>query len=131
MSLFLAAVMPCSSQLCSVAADGPDAATTRQTIEVVFDTIHRLFGVGIGEHLGYVMTGSWTVIVAVSILSTTVVAPWIGLVGLPIGGALLVGSLEFVGPNERDGWSVAGTIVPFAYVAWSLWLVTLGIALLV
>jgi hypothetical protein len=114
-----------------VAADGPDAATTRQTIEVVFDTIHRLFGVGIGEHLGYVMTGSWTVIVAVSILSTTVVAPWIGLVGLPIGGALLVGSLEFVGPNERDGWSVAGTIVPFAYVAWSLWLVTLGIALLV
>jgi hypothetical protein len=36
--------------------------------------------------------------------------------------ALLIGSLEFVGPNEKDGWPLAGTIVPIAYIAWSLWL---------
>lgn len=113
-----------------VAADGPDAAPTRQTIEVMFATIHRLLGVGIGEHLGYLLTGAWTVLVAVSTLSTTAVAPWLGWVGLPIGVALLVGSLEFVGSNERDGWSVAGTIVPIAYIAWSLWLVALGIGLM-
>lgn len=112
-----------------VAAEGPDAAPTRQTIEVMFATIHRLLGVGIGEHLGYLLTGAWTVLVAVSILSTTAVAPWLGWVGLPIGVALLLGSLEFVGPNERDGWSVAGTIVPVAYVVWSLWLIALGIGL--
>lgn len=44
--------------------------------------------------------------------------------------ALLIGTLEFVGPNERDGGPVAGTIVPFAYVAWSLWLIALGVFLL-
>jgi hypothetical protein len=46
-----------------------------------------------------------------------------------IGLALLVGTLEFVGPNEPEGWKLAGTIVPVAYVAWSAWLVALGIAL--
>jgi hypothetical protein len=36
--------------------------------------------------------------------------------GLPIGLALLIGTLEFMGPNEKDGWS--------------LWLVALGVFLL-
>jgi hypothetical protein len=113
-----------------VAADGEDAAATRQTIEVTFATLHRLLGVGIGEHLGYLLTGLWTVLVAVSILSTAVLPGWLGVVGLPIGIALLVGTLEFVGPNEKDGWQLAGTIVPIAYIAWSLWLIALGVFLL-
>jgi hypothetical protein len=113
-----------------VAADGPDAAATRRTIEVVFATLHRLIGVGIGEHLGYLLTGIWTLLVAASILATAVLPGWIGVVGLPIGVALLIGTLEFVGPNEKDGWPLAGTIVPIAYIAWSLWLVALGVFLL-
>ncbi len=58
------------------------------------------------------------------------VAPWLGWVGFPIGAALMLGSLEFVGPNERAGWSVAGTIVPIAYVAWSVRLIALGIGVI-
>ena len=111
------------------AADGPAAASTRQTVEVLFAAFHRLFGVGIGEHLGYLLTGLWTILAAVSIVSTTVLPPWLGWIGVVIGAALLLGSLEFVGPNEKGGWSLAGTIVPIAYVAWSLWLVALGIGL--
>jgi hypothetical protein len=114
-----------------VAADGPDAASTRRTIEVVFATLNRLLGVGIGEHLGYLLTGLWTILVAASIVSTAPVAPWIGWIGVPIGVALLLGSLEFVGPNEKTGWSLAGIIVPIAYIAWSLWLVAIGIGLIV
>ena len=45
-----------------VAADGPDAAATRRAIEVTFATLHRLLGVGIGEHLGYLLTGVWTLL---------------------------------------------------------------------
>ena len=44
---------------------------------------------------------------------------------------MVVGSLEFAGRNERDGWPLAGRIVPIAYIAWSIWLVTLGVFLLV
>jgi hypothetical protein len=116
-----------------VAADADPATgpATRAAIEVTFGTLHRLLGVGIGEHLGYLLTGGWTLLVAASIVVTTVVPAWLGIVGLPIGIALLVGSLEFVGPNERDGWPLAGTIVPIAYIAWSVWLIVLGILLLV
>ena len=113
-----------------VAAEGPDAEATRRTIEVVFATLHRLLGVGIGEHLGYLLTGLWTLLVAGSVLSTAVLPGWLGLIGIPIGVGLIVGTLEFVGPNEEHGWPLAGTIVPIAYIAWSLWLIALGIALL-
>jgi hypothetical protein len=113
-----------------VAADGPDAVATRRSIEVLFATLHRLLGVGIGEHLGYLLTGAWTLLVATSILSTDVLPGWLGWIGIPTGAAMLIGALEFVGPNEERGWKLAGTIVPIAYVAWSIWLIALGIGLL-
>jgi hypothetical protein len=112
------------------AGDGPDGAATRQTIEVVFATLHRLLGVGIGEHLGYLLTGLWTLLVAASVMSTAVLPGWLGLIGIVIGIALLIGTLEFVGPNEEHGWPLAGTIVPVAYIAWSAWLIALGVGLL-
>jgi hypothetical protein len=112
------------------AADGPAGDATRDSIAVVFATLHRLLGVGIGEHLGYLLTGLWTLLVAGSILSTAVLPGWLGIVGVPIGIALLVGTLEFVGPNEPDGWPLAGTIVPIAYIAWSIWLIALGVFLI-
>jgi hypothetical protein len=113
-----------------VAAEGPDADATRRSIELTFATLHRLLGVGIGEHLGYLLTGLWTLLVSASILSTAILPDWLGVIGLPIGVALLIGTLEFVGPNEKHGWALAGMIVPIAYVGWSLWLVALGVFLL-
>ncbi len=113
-----------------VGADGPDDAATRRAIEVVFATLHRLLGVGIGEHLGYLLTGAWTLLVAASIISTAVLPVWLGLIGIPIGVVLLVGALEFVGPNEESGWALAGMIVPIAYIAWSVWLAALGVGLI-
>ncbi len=110
----------------------------QRAIVVEFATLNRLFGVGIGEHLGYLLTGFWTLIVAFSIAARgpspgvpEVLPVWIGLVGLPIGVALVVGSLEFVGRNEPAGWKLAGTIVPIAYIAWSLWLVAMGVLVLI
>ena len=113
-----------------IAAEGPDAAATRRTVEVVFATLHRLLGVGVGEHLGYLLTGIWTLLVAGSVVSTTVLPGWLGLIGIPIGLGLLVGTLEFAGPKEEHGWALAGTVVPIAYIAWSIWLIALGLGLL-
>lgn len=113
------------------APEGPAGDATRDTVATVFATQHRLLGVGVGEHLGYLLTGLWTLTVGASIVATAVLPSWLGMVGLPIGAALLVGTLEFVGPNERDGWPFAGTIVPIAYIAWSLWLIALGMFLVV
>ena len=113
------------------APDGPEGDAARVTVATIFATLHRLLGVGIGEHLGYMLTGLWTLLVSGSILSTTVLPAWLAAVGGVIGIALLVGTLEFVGPNERDGWHLAGIIVPIAYLAWSVWLIALGVFLLI
>ncbi len=113
------------------AADGPDGVATRGSLEVAFAVLHRYLGVGVGEHLGYLATGCWTILVAVSILQGTVLPAWTAIAGVVIGLALLIGTLEFVGRYERDGWAVAGTIVPIAYIAWSIWLIVLGVLLLI
>jgi hypothetical protein len=109
---------------------GADGDAERHSVEVMFATLHRLLGVGVGEHLGYLFTGLWTLLTTASIVTTSVLPGWLGIVGVVIGVGLLVGTLEFVGPNERDGWRPAGVIVPIAYIAWSVWLLALGIALL-
>ena len=48
------------------APEGPAGDATRATVVVVFGALHRLLGVGIGEHLGYLFTGLWTLLVAAS-----------------------------------------------------------------
>ena len=119
------------SSRCRDVAAGQLGDATRETVVVTFATLHRLLGVGVGEHLGYLLTGLWTLTVAASIVATPVVPAWMGFIGIPIGAAILVGVLEFAGPNEPDGWALAGTVVPIAYIAWSVWLIALGILMLI
>ncbi|TMD58820.1 MAG: DUF4386 domain-containing protein [Chloroflexi bacterium] len=102
----------------------------RDSTELIFDALHRYLGVGVGEHLGYLLTGSWTILTGALIIGSTVMPIWLGWLAIPIGVALLIGALEFVGPNESTGWSVAERVTPIAYIAWSLWLIVCGVALL-
>ena len=113
--------------------DPASTAQQRDTIELIFGSVHRLLGVGIGEHLGYLLTGLWSAGLALAILVTpaAVVPAWLAIPGAIVGLALMVGSLEFVGPNEARGWSVAEKLVPIAYVGWSAWLVVIGILTIV
>jgi hypothetical protein len=102
----------------------------RDSAELVFDALHRYLGVGVGEHLGYLLTGSWTLLTGVLVISSPVLPIWLGWLAIPIGLALLIGALEFVGGNEFEGWSVAERLTPIAYIAWSVWLVACGVGLL-
>ena len=110
----------------SESADSARAAA----IDIVFQGFHRYLGVAVGEHLGYLFTGTWSILVSSAVLS--VGGPWwIAIPGIVVGAVLAVCSLEFVGPFERAGWRLAGAVVPIAYIAWSVWLVAFGITLLV
>ena len=62
-------------------------------------------------------------------LGSGVTPSWLGVIGIVIGLALVIGSLEFVGPNEERGWAFAERLVPVAYIAWSLWLIVFGVLL--
>jgi hypothetical protein len=109
--------------------DPESTETTRTAAEVAFRAFHQYLGVGVGEHLGYALTGTWTVLAASAVLEADAVASWLGWVALPVGAGLVLASGEFLGPFEERGWALAGKAVPLLYVAWSAWLLALGIAL--
>jgi Domain of unknown function (DUF4386) len=103
---------------------------SREAVVVVFDSFNRYLGVAVGECLGYLLTGAWTVLISVAMLQSSMFEGWLAWPGLAIGLLLAFGSLEFVGPFEERGWKVAALIVPVTYIAWSLWLIATGVVLL-
>jgi Domain of unknown function (DUF4386) len=117
--------------LARAAAEPGASPARREAIDVVFQSFNRYLGVAVGEHLGYALTGAWTTLAGAALIQTSVVSGWLGIAGIAIGPVLMLCSLEFVGPFERSGWKPAGALTPVTYIAWSLWLVAVGIALLV
>lgn len=111
-------------------ADATASQATREAVRVVFESFHRFFGVGVGEHLGYLFTGVWTVLIGIAMISGAAFAGWLGWVAVIVGAGLAVFSTEFLGPHEERGWSFAGKAVPILYILWSLWLVVVGLMLL-
>ena len=110
----------------------PSAGTEqKEATAAVFRALHQYLGVGVGEHLGYLFTGIWSVLVGIAIVGDGTALPvWLGWPGVVIGAGLVVGSAEFLGPNEERGWGLAGAAIPILYIAWSVWLLAMGIALL-
>jgi hypothetical protein len=112
-------------------ADVDASPARREAIDIVFQSFHRYLGVAVGEHLGYLFTGSWSILTGVAMMQATN-TPWgLGLAGVVVGGLLMMCSFEFVGAFEEKGWRVAAVLTPVAYIAWSVWLIAVGIALLV
>jgi hypothetical protein len=118
-------------ELARVYADPASSQATREATTIAFESFHRYLGIGIGECLGYLLTGAWTLLVGVGMLQSSAFEAWLAWPGIIIGLFLIVGSLEFVGRFEEHGWKLAGAIVPITYIAWSLWLIFSGLVLLV
>jgi hypothetical protein len=116
--------------LARLAGDPATTPATRDAIDVTFQTLNRYLGVAVGEHLGYLFTGLWTALAGVALIQSDLLHPLFGVVGLLLAPLFVLGSLEFVGPFEVRGWKLAGTLVPLAYIGWSVWLLALGIGLL-
>jgi len=110
-------------------ADPTVGAGQRDASLAVFRAMHQYLGVGVGEHLGYLFTGTWSVLAGVAIARRDVIPSWLGWVGVVVGAGLIIGSAEFLGPNEEHGWRLAGAAIPILYVVWSIWLLAMGIAL--
>jgi hypothetical protein len=103
-------------------APGASQASRDATL-VMFESAHRFLGMAIGEHLGYLFTAVWSVLVALALEGSGLVPDALALVGLVPTAAILVGLLE------PAGWRPAGAINAIGYLVWSLWLIALGVAL--
>ena len=72
---------------CPLALPGPHLArryddpasteATREATVVVFESFHIYLGVAIGECLGYLFTGAWTVLVGVAMLQSSAFDAWL------------------------------------------------------
>lgn len=97
---------------------------TRDSAAVSFQAFHRYVGVAIGEHLGFIFTSTWTVLLSVAIIQTALVSPLFGWLGIPPALGVLAGIFE------QTGFKAAGAINAISYILWSVWLIAFGIALM-
>lgn len=112
------------------ATDPNASAARKEAVDVVFQSFNRFLGVAVGEHLGYLLSGAWSVLAGVAMTQSTAVPVWLGIVGIIVGAVLALWSLEFVGSFEPKGWKLAAALTPVTYIVWSLWLVVVGVFLL-
>jgi hypothetical protein len=112
------------------ATDPNASAARKEAVDVIFQSFNRYLGVAVGEHLGYLLSGAWSMLAGVAIIQSTAVPVWLGIVGVIVGAVLALCSLEFVGSFEPNGWKLAGALTPVTYIVWSLWLVAVGVFLL-
>jgi hypothetical protein len=102
------------------------SAATRDAIVVAFEILNRYAGMAIGEHLGYLFTGIWTLLVSAALFGVTGmrVRAALGVAGVVAALGILFGLLEGVGVEA------AGAVNAISYVQWSLWLNALGVWML-
>ena len=86
-----------------------------------FDTANAYLGMGVGEHMGYLFTALFTVMVGLVVLKRWAVMSWVGA-ALAIGVAF--------GMLEPFGVPTASMINAIAFTGWSVWALVLGALIL-
>ena len=100
--------------------------STKETIKIVFKTIHQFGGVLLGEHLGQLFTVAWTIMIAAAFNKLHLFPRWVVWFGYISAGIYLIAQAELfstVIPNFPV-WNLAGLI---GSTMWLIWLVIIGI----
>lgn len=94
----------------------------KESIELILDSFHTYAGVALGENLGFVFQGLWTVLFSVALLKHQAFQKWIAVIGLISGVGILIYSLEQFGGM----FSPLGIINIFVQSLWAGWLIVLA-----
>jgi hypothetical protein len=110
--------------LAQIYQDSSASPATRDAVAVTFQAFHQYIGTAVGEHLGYIFTASWTIVLSLLIAQSPMFSPIFGLIGV----VLAIGI--FLGVFEQAGWKPAAAVNAISYVGWSVWLIVAGVTLL-
>jgi hypothetical protein len=91
---------------------------------VTFNAFNQYAGMAVGEHLGYLFTALWSILVGAAMLQTSRFRPWLAWIGIAASLGILSGVLEPIGVP------LVGMINAMAYILWAGWLVITGLFLL-
>lgn len=97
----------------------------RAIVGLLEGLLNRYAGMAIGEHLGFVGQGFWTIFISLAMFQGRLFAAPYGLVGLVLGCLLVVSSLEQLG----GAFEFVGFLSAPVSAAWLGWLVSCGISL--
>lgn len=90
------------------------------TATSIFAFANQYIGVGVGEHLGYFFTASWTLLVSLLILRDH---RYVAIAGIVVAVGVAIGMLE------PFGVELAGMIVAIAFTGWAVWSLVLGVVM--
>ncbi len=65
------------------AYDDPQTSPAqREATVAIFRAFHQYLGVGVGEHLGYLLTGIWSMLIGVGVIQGAELPAWLGWPGI-------------------------------------------------
>jgi len=102
--------------------DPQSSPATREAAAVTFQAFHDYAGGALGEHLGYLFTALWTLLLVAGV--RVLGRPWLAWLGIASAVGIAVGMIEPLGVDA------AGTVNALAYTAWAVWLVIVGVLVL-
>ena len=94
----------------------------KNTIALIYETLNRYAGKSIGEHLGFIAMGFWTICLGVIIIKHPNFNKWLGYGAIFIGILLLVSLAEGFVENLA---TIFGQINFMANTLWSIWILIL------
>lgn len=94
----------------------------KESIEFILDSFHTYAGVAVGENLGFVFQGLWTIFFSIALLKHPAFNQWFGRLGIIWGIGILVYSLEQFGGI----FSSLGIINIIVQAAWASWLIVIA-----
>ncbi|WP_338869010.1 DUF4386 domain-containing protein [Spirosoma sp. SC4-14] len=98
--------------------------TLRDSISLLYDTLNRYAGMTIGEHLGFLAMGGWTICLALMLPRPNRFARWFSASGILIGGLIMVSIAEHFGTAQAGLFGLLNFI---ANTLWSVWMLVLAV----
>lgn len=89
-------------------------------------TLNRYAGMTVGEHLGFLAQGLWSILAGSALIRTRLASPLLGVGGIVLGVLILGGALEQLG----GPFAMLGMFSAPASAAWLGWLLMLAFSLL-
>ncbi len=99
----------------------------QEFITIMYETLNRYAGMSIGEHLGFLAMGSWTICLGIIILKHARFYNWVGLTGVFTGLLLIVSVGEHFGGTQAQ---LFGKINFIANTLWTVWVLIVAVMLI-
>lgn len=100
----------------------------QSSIALIYEILNRYAGMTIGEHLGFIAMGFWTIALSSMVYERTNFPNWFSVLGIIIGAIITSSVIEHFGGNSASFFGLLNLI---GNSLWTFWMILLGIFILI